>query len=72
MQDRLKHSDPELRGPRNSLEIGSWSPQCNRQSAQGPSGLQSAAIHNPPCLKRKIASGVRSLNCASRRTASKS
>eukprot|EP00969_Alexandrium_andersonii_P363704 15462521-Alexandrium_andersonii.AAC.1 len=26
--------------------------------------LQSASIHNPPCVRCKIASGVRTWNCA--------
>eukprot|EP00969_Alexandrium_andersonii_P352378 15437542-Alexandrium_andersonii.AAC.1 len=38
---------------------------------QGSSGLQPASICNPPCIKCKIASGVRTWNCAGRGLASK-
>eukprot|EP00969_Alexandrium_andersonii_P323319 14285435-Alexandrium_andersonii.AAC.1 len=40
------------------------SPQCNPQSAQGPPGLQPASIRNAPCVKCKLASGIRTWNCA--------
>eukprot|EP00969_Alexandrium_andersonii_P105206 4642213-Alexandrium_andersonii.AAC.1 len=41
------------------------------QSVQGPPGPQPARIRNPPCGKCKIASGIRSSNCAGPGTASK-
>eukprot|EP00969_Alexandrium_andersonii_P259163 11459194-Alexandrium_andersonii.AAC.1 len=44
--------------------------QCNPQTAQGLSVLQSASIRSPPCTECKIASGVRTCNCAGPGTAS--
>eukprot|EP00969_Alexandrium_andersonii_P060619 2669533-Alexandrium_andersonii.AAC.1 len=40
------------------------------RSAQGPSVLQSASIRHLPCRNSKIASGVRTWNCAGPRAAS--
>eukprot|EP00969_Alexandrium_andersonii_P218780 9663009-Alexandrium_andersonii.AAC.1 len=56
--------------PRRRLSAGC--PKCNPQSAQGPSGLQSALIRNLPLRKRAIDSGIRHLNGAGPRTASRS
>eukprot|EP00969_Alexandrium_andersonii_P250563 11073999-Alexandrium_andersonii.AAC.1 len=33
MQHRVRHSDLELRGPRNGLEIGLWSSRAARSAA---------------------------------------
>eukprot|EP00969_Alexandrium_andersonii_P069362 3059303-Alexandrium_andersonii.AAC.1 len=45
---------------------------CNPQSPQGSSALRSASIRNPACGTCKIASSVRTWNCAGPRTASNS
>eukprot|EP00969_Alexandrium_andersonii_P315083 13919487-Alexandrium_andersonii.AAC.1 len=39
-------------------------PECTPQSTQGPSVLQSASIHNPPCVKCEVASRVGNWTCA--------
>eukprot|EP00969_Alexandrium_andersonii_P359601 15453569-Alexandrium_andersonii.AAC.1 len=46
-------------------------PKRTPQSAQGPSVLQSAPIRNPPFRTCKIASSVRTWNCAGPGTASR-
>eukprot|EP00969_Alexandrium_andersonii_P340610 15055417-Alexandrium_andersonii.AAC.1 len=46
-------------------------PKCNPQSAPSPTVLQSASLRNLQCRICKIASGVRSMNCAGPRTTSK-
>eukprot|EP00969_Alexandrium_andersonii_P118182 5227498-Alexandrium_andersonii.AAC.1 len=56
----------------NRVRYSARGPQCNPQSAKGPSMLQSASIRTLPCRTCEHASGVRSVNCEGRGAASKS
>eukprot|EP00969_Alexandrium_andersonii_P122722 5424726-Alexandrium_andersonii.AAC.1 len=63
--------DPySLRSPQPGIFTLQGAPKCNPEFAQFPSGLQSASIRNPPCLKCTIAARVRTWNCAGPGTAS--